>query len=374
MLSLSHERKKNATTLSAKTREKVFDCLYEAGRPMAVSEILRWLRCHEPTLYMEIGVRCQDYMRVILGQTCGIAKYIRKVPLFGIDKRTRFFGIESISYNTEKWEKVPTTILQARNCFSFCSFVQQPQNIPKNTQKDAEQPQQNHFQENNSFLNETAINLASQGTQASYGSFYSTQNNGICQNYGYCNDICQTNLNCSPNVNLDDVNQNVKLSDESYSFKIHNNNTFNCITNGNLPFQLNSSSIANTSNSLNAFQSINNMNSYWNANNNLTNMNVNVNNIKNNTNGIGNGVSNNVNNRNNIAHYNTDFTLNSISNNCYFDKPAADGNSSKNIVSAGNGSNENNIEKRSMWELFLNQHITQQLEMQFEDLSIADIF
>ena len=98
-----NNRRKPAWILSERVRIRAIECLKIAERPMSANEILKWLKHFDLGLYVEISARCQDYLRVILGKTDGITKFTRNKPFFGIDRRTKFFGLSNAEYPLDVW-------------------------------------------------------------------------------------------------------------------------------------------------------------------------------------------------------------------------------------------------------------------------------
>lgn len=101
---------------STQLRQKAYNIIRQSDRPMASSEIEKWIRNHDYDLWCKVSAKCKDYVRVILSQTRGktIMKYRALKPISGIDKRATFYGLYGRKYPTDMW--IPTNeVLRSKN-------------------------------------------------------------------------------------------------------------------------------------------------------------------------------------------------------------------------------------------------------------------
>ena len=90
---------------SVRLRNKALEAIRKTGRPMAATEIIDYIREHNPQLWNSISEKCDNYVRIILNLTRGSAllKYKPLKPIRGIDKRTSFFGLADVKYPEDQW-------------------------------------------------------------------------------------------------------------------------------------------------------------------------------------------------------------------------------------------------------------------------------
>lgn len=90
---------------STQLRQKAYSVIKNSDRPLASSEIEKWIRNNDYDLWCKVSNKCKDYVRVILSQTRGriIAKFKALKPVPGIDKRSTFYGLYGRSYPADAW-------------------------------------------------------------------------------------------------------------------------------------------------------------------------------------------------------------------------------------------------------------------------------
>lgn len=93
------------TLSSTQLRQKAFNVIKNADRPLASIKIEKWIRNNDYELWSKVSNKCKDYVRVILSQTRGdlIAKFKALKPVAGIDKRSTFYGLCSRKYPSDAW-------------------------------------------------------------------------------------------------------------------------------------------------------------------------------------------------------------------------------------------------------------------------------
>lgn len=95
--------------LSERIRMKAQEIIVNKGRPMAASEVEAHFRLYESKMWSEISKKCNDYIRIILSLAKGnmFPKYRSVYQIPDVDKRSIFFGSNTVEYDAEMWEPIP---------------------------------------------------------------------------------------------------------------------------------------------------------------------------------------------------------------------------------------------------------------------------
>ncbi|EAX90150.1 hypothetical protein TVAG_413190 [Trichomonas vaginalis G3] len=98
---------------STKLRIAAAKFIKNRQRPMTSHEIETLIRENDKELSKVINSKCSDYVRIILSitQDNNIIKFRSLQPIQGIDKRSTFYGLSDVNYDSTKWtvasNKVP---------------------------------------------------------------------------------------------------------------------------------------------------------------------------------------------------------------------------------------------------------------------------